>query len=216
MADRRIERTRRALQQALLALIEEKAYDQIEIGEIVNRANTARVTFYRHYRTREDLLIDCIDSIYHDMMDFGGIPVPQDVMDFSQPPPNLRLFVYVDYNTLLCQRLFNSSASMLLQKRIREYVVNEVTLSLLQQPAFSKAPIELIAQHIASSTIGNMIWWLNAGKPLPAAEIARLTHQMSIVGVLTIAETSDAASFVGQTVADTDLHRTASRQPTGK
>ena len=49
MEDRRIKRTRNALNQALAELVTEKAYDEITIQEIADRADIGHRTFYRHY-----------------------------------------------------------------------------------------------------------------------------------------------------------------------
>ena len=42
--------------EALLALMEEKPYAQVTVSEICRRATTSRNTFYRLFRTREDVL----------------------------------------------------------------------------------------------------------------------------------------------------------------
>ena len=54
--DRRVQRTRRALHQALADLILEKRYDKITIQDIIDRANVGRSTFYTHFLDKEDLL----------------------------------------------------------------------------------------------------------------------------------------------------------------
>ena len=43
--DRRVRRTRKLLGQALLALVQEKKYDQITIFDITDRADLNRATF---------------------------------------------------------------------------------------------------------------------------------------------------------------------------
>jgi len=65
--DRRIQRSKQALQEALLLLIQQKPYEAIQIQEITEAANTARITFYRHYGTKDDLLIDCLEDIYQQL-----------------------------------------------------------------------------------------------------------------------------------------------------
>ncbi|MCB0097425.1 MAG: TetR/AcrR family transcriptional regulator, partial [Caldilineaceae bacterium] len=55
--DRRIQKTRRALQDALLTLIVERRYDKITVQDILDRANVGRSTFYAHYRDKDDLLL---------------------------------------------------------------------------------------------------------------------------------------------------------------
>lgn len=47
--DRRIQKTRQALQEALLELIQEKELSRVTVKELVERANVNRKTFYNHY-----------------------------------------------------------------------------------------------------------------------------------------------------------------------
>ena len=61
--DRRIQRTRQALRNALLQLVKEKGYDSILVEEITQRANLGRATFYLHYKDKEDLLVDVFSEI---------------------------------------------------------------------------------------------------------------------------------------------------------
>ena len=53
--DRRVQRTRESLHRALIALMIEKGYDAVTVGDIVDRANVGRSTFYAHYTDKEDL-----------------------------------------------------------------------------------------------------------------------------------------------------------------
>src|SRR6266702_1282500 len=55
-ADRRIQKTRKLLHEALGALIREKPYDEIVVKEILDRANVGRSTFYTHFRDKDELL----------------------------------------------------------------------------------------------------------------------------------------------------------------
>ena len=56
--DRRPERTRRSLRNALIALMTEKPYESITVEDIINRADVGRSTFYTHYRDKDALLMD--------------------------------------------------------------------------------------------------------------------------------------------------------------
>lgn len=55
--DRRVRRTRRALQDSLTSLILEKGYDAVTVEDITDRADLGRTTFYLHYKDKEELLI---------------------------------------------------------------------------------------------------------------------------------------------------------------
>jgi AcrR family transcriptional regulator len=61
--DRRIQRTRDLLQQALIDLIGEREYDALTIQDIVDRTNVGRTTFYLHYRSKDDAFMSCHEAI---------------------------------------------------------------------------------------------------------------------------------------------------------
>ena len=62
-ADRRTQRTRKALQEALISLMFEKSYDAILIQEILDRANIGRSTFYTHFRDKDELLVEGLQNL---------------------------------------------------------------------------------------------------------------------------------------------------------
>src|SRR6266498_1537704 len=61
--DRRVQRTRDLLQNALIELISERGYDATTIQDIVGRANVGRTTFYLHYRSKDELFMSCHQAI---------------------------------------------------------------------------------------------------------------------------------------------------------
>lgn len=54
--DRRAARTRRALHEALIALILRKGYEAITVQDLIDEADVGRSTFYAHYTGKEELL----------------------------------------------------------------------------------------------------------------------------------------------------------------
>lgn len=72
--DRRVWRTRQRLRDGLVSLCREKPYGDIRIGDLLERADVGRATFYAHYRDKEDLLI----SLFLGMIDhFEAIGLQQ-------------------------------------------------------------------------------------------------------------------------------------------
>ncbi len=67
--DLRVRRTRKWLQEALLSLMLEKPFTRISIAEITDQAQVSRPTFYLHYRNKEEVLEDYLDSMYKNFMD---------------------------------------------------------------------------------------------------------------------------------------------------
>src|SRR3954471_12869744 len=65
--DPRIRRTRDALGDALLALMQEKTFESITVQEVLDRAGVGRSTFYAHYRDKDDLLLSDVDEFFQFM-----------------------------------------------------------------------------------------------------------------------------------------------------
>jgi AcrR family transcriptional regulator len=62
-ADRRVQRTRRALRDALVALILERGWDGFGVQELCERADVGRSTFYTHFADKEELVAGNFDDL---------------------------------------------------------------------------------------------------------------------------------------------------------
>lgn len=58
--DARRRRTRKALQQAFIALFFERGFDEIGVADVAARAGVGRSTLYEHYRGKDELLLDTV------------------------------------------------------------------------------------------------------------------------------------------------------------
>lgn len=67
------------LYKALMELIQEKKFEKISIGELCERAGVSRMTYYRSYNYKEDILLQHLDECFAvfmndlDVRDFYGI-----------------------------------------------------------------------------------------------------------------------------------------------
>lgn len=50
--------SRKWILEALIILMKEKSFDKISVTDITQKAGVARLTFYRNYETKEDVLLD--------------------------------------------------------------------------------------------------------------------------------------------------------------
>ena len=54
--DKRIMKTRKGLKDALLCLLEEHSFEEITVTEICEHARTGRLTFYKYYSDKNELM----------------------------------------------------------------------------------------------------------------------------------------------------------------
>jgi AcrR family transcriptional regulator len=58
--DPRVLRTRKLIDEAFLAVLDEKGFEELSVQEVADRAGINRATFYAHYGDKYDLLSDLI------------------------------------------------------------------------------------------------------------------------------------------------------------
>jgi AcrR family transcriptional regulator len=67
--DARVRRTRDALGDALVALMQEKPFDTITVQDVLDRAHVSRSTFYSHYSDKDDLLMSDCGGVFRSDLD---------------------------------------------------------------------------------------------------------------------------------------------------
>ncbi|MGW0708139.1 TetR/AcrR family transcriptional regulator [Streptomyces sp. NPDC002643] len=84
--DRRVRRTRAALQRALIDLVEERDLAHISVADVVERADVNRSTFYAHYQDVHELAEAACTSMIDDLIGVvltldPALPIPPDPSD---------------------------------------------------------------------------------------------------------------------------------------
>ena len=67
--DRRQRKTREAIFNAFILLLSKKHYNSITVGEIIERANVGRATFYAHFETKDFLLKALCEELFCHIFD---------------------------------------------------------------------------------------------------------------------------------------------------
>jgi len=67
--DRRIRKTRQAFRKALLKLLQEKPFEKISVTDLTNQADIARITFYKHYDSKEALLLSIVKGFFENFFE---------------------------------------------------------------------------------------------------------------------------------------------------
>lgn len=68
------ERVRRALTEALFALMKRKPFSEITVTDLVTEAHVARVSYYRNFSTKEAIIEEYVESIYRMLSEKETLP----------------------------------------------------------------------------------------------------------------------------------------------
>jgi len=174
--DRRIQRTRQALRNALLELIKEKGYDSIHVEEITQRANLGRATFYLHYKDKEDLLVDVFSEMAKERSrTLSEIPFSAWMPDWvttdpisenNAVPPPLIVFRHVAENADIYRILLRSEKADRIVERIRKIITQSITEFMQTKvendpiPILFTVPIDLLAAYYSAAILSFVDWWL--------------------------------------------------------
>jgi len=192
--DRRILRTRRALQNALIQLILENGYDAVTIEEITDRADLGRTTFYLHFKDKEELLLHAVDTICEDFIDKNKA-----LLDLVDDPHDaihkLRLnldkqilyyiFAHARDNADLYKVMLRGEGSAMASQRFANIIKNEAVKRLDRIKGLEiKVPIEIFAVFFAGTIMEMVTWWLEEDMPYPIEDMVAYFQQVFIFGAL--------------------------------
>lgn len=166
--DRRQRKTREAIFSAFTALLGEKDFSQITVGEIIAQADVGRATFYAHFETKEYLLKELCEELFCHIFDAtgSGRPEHRHIFDCNAPKAVfLHLLQHLQKNDnnilklLSCRNneLFLGYFKSNLQKLV------ESQLPLFQARKSEKLPDSFWVNHIAATFVETAKWWIDNG-----------------------------------------------------
>ena len=190
-ADRRIQRTRALLHEALGSLIREKAYDRISVADILSRAKVSRSTFYVHFQDKDDLLTSSMRSLLFEVLSMDGkstTDAAERMASFSLP-----LLTHIHQHRRSAKANLGERGRAILHEHLRrvlsEWIVQTMERDLQQHPS-GRSPIapELLARHMASTFVLILHWWIDHGGMTSPVEADKLFRAL-VMPVLRAAQT---------------------------
>jgi AcrR family transcriptional regulator len=178
MEDRRVQRTRKLLQGALIDLIKERGYDNVTIQDITDRANVGRTTFYLHYQSKEDLLLDhhaamsshfSVGIISREAL-MGDVPLPEMIEFLKLMAENRRM-----YHTIRAAK-----EADLLMRGVRDQIVAnlENSLNTVFPDIKPNLPMDILVEYIIGAQLSLMNWWMGTRNDYEPEQIALMLHRL--------------------------------------
>ena len=180
--DRRVLRTRDRLGDALVALMQEKPFDDITVQEVLDRAGVSRSTFYVHYRDKDDLFLSDVDEFLELMA--NGLSRRGEKSE--RVAPVREFFAHVAEGQRLYAALVEAGRIPDFMELAEEHFARGIERRLTEIPRaqdVAAASRALLAHALAGAMLSMMQWWLARGMPTSPEQMDTIFHQMVWSGV---------------------------------
>lgn len=178
--DRRVKRTKKALRDALLTLLETKSINEISVTELTTLADINRATFYFYYTDLIDMLQQIQNEAYEAFREV--------IVDASPSVATLEgftayaeaLFNFCKEHETLCRFIINNDINNQLYTYIRSLMLTNIPNS---KEIFSKDnPARYLSNYVINAMIGILIDWMDDDMQIPAHELAEFCANVYING----------------------------------
>jgi AcrR family transcriptional regulator len=161
----------------LIALIEERGFEALTIGEITERAMVSRAAFYRNYRDKYDL----VEQIFEEAM--GALLNAVGELGSAHPPEIwVTFFEHIAQYERLYRALLGSKGSSWFVRKMRASLADLVKergrlphgLDAGARPVHTFADA-FVPDLVSTLLVEAITWWLEQGRPYTPSEIATRT-----------------------------------------
>lgn len=174
--DRRQKKTREAIFKAFTTLLSEKNYNQISVQEIIDTADVGRTTFYAHFETKDFLLKELCEELFDHIID-SAMGLPHGHYHYSSANTEDSVFLHLlrhlqenDRNILeLLSSQNNEIFLRYFKSNLKKLIISQYAdKGLLEN---MKLPKDYFVNHIATSFVETVDWWLSRNRKESPEEI---------------------------------------------
>ena len=166
--DRRQRKTREAIFRAFTELLSTKGFDQITVGEIIDRADIGRATFYSHFETKDFLLKEFCEELFCHIFDAENDEGHEHRHIFEcdgSESAFLHLFQHLQKNDNNIMTLLSSQNNELFLRYFRSNIETlvESHIDLFELEKENEIPLDFWKNHIVSTFTETIKWWIDNG-----------------------------------------------------
>jgi AcrR family transcriptional regulator len=184
--DPRVRRTQQLLRDSFLALVLEQGYEAVRVSEIIERAAVNRATFYRHYRSKRDLLRSWSHEV-GTLLDTGAVsledPRVNTGSDGYLPAVVVHIFEHIEANAsyyrLMLGRHGLGSIASDMEFQVSQFLERRADL-FEETSSTDGAPVGMRTRAYAAQFVGIVKWWLEQDVPQAAEQIASWTWDLPV------------------------------------
>lgn len=184
--DRRVQRTRNMLYEALLDLMIEKGYEAITVQDIIDRANVGRSTFYSHFLDKEQLLLGSIDRLREFLKQQSVNRSLPEVSGEYRFGFSLAMLQHVQSHKRIYKATVGKKGGALvlqhMQRMLADLTRDEIAVLL---PSSASLPIsqDVAVEFVVNTFLTLLTWWVDRNMPCSAADMDRIFHKLTLSGL---------------------------------
>lgn len=188
--DPRITRSKAALREALIALMEERGLEGFTVGDLCTRAGLNRGTFYNHFKDKEDLLASFEDEVMEGLEAFRIKMQELEIRDLlkyrarKRPLPVLvELFDYLRKEGDFLHAVLGPGGDVRFGPRLREVVCGGLIRSLLHE-RYRESDDAFVGYYIAyfaGAYLGVIDQWIKTGMRESSEEMALVAMRLFFI-----------------------------------
>jgi AcrR family transcriptional regulator len=177
--DLRVRRTRKWLQDALIGLMKEKPFQDIQITELTARAQVSRPAFYLHFLSKEDLLLSHVDVIFDEFHAEISREIARGNIDRKRF--SLMLFQYWERYAETLRMVIQAENPDILIDRLKEYVgvIMKEIAAKTRKPPIDPRLQELIVGYVAGGAYMLLTQWISNKMPFSAEQMGLLFYDLT-------------------------------------
>ncbi len=166
--DRRQKKTREAIFKAFGELLEKKDFAHITVGEIIQRADVGRATFYSHFETKDFLLKSLCEELFCHIFDAADGDDNGHKHIFHCDPPSsvfLHLIQHLQKNDNNVLGLLASQNNELFIRYFKEGLrgLIKTNLDMFADKRAEGIPDDFWIDHICVNFVETIRWWVENG-----------------------------------------------------
>lgn len=188
--DRRVAKTRRALRRALIQLTEERGLDTLGVGDICERADINRGTFYNHFADKEALVVALEDEVLTELEGFRPRIAELDMVGFAKlrlakrPLPVLvDLFDSLREQGDFLHAMLGPKGDGSFGPRLRDCVCTDLVTSVLHERYRTSADpfVGYYVSFYAAAYMGVISRWMETGMAESSEDMARIAMRLFFI-----------------------------------
>lgn len=172
--DRRIQKSKKYLSDAFVALILEKGYEAVTVQEIIDRANVGRSTFYAHFESKEQLLFSGHQHLSEALLGTMN-EKSKDGIDFEM------LFNHAADNFQIAKAMLGKKGGDLIIGHIRDVMSLKIAKDLKRDSSKSKSEqlkIHFTSEALSAALVSYLTNWLDEDMPYSSEEMSAKCNEL--------------------------------------